>query len=820
MSRPSTFAEWLAGRSDAQLLAVLTARPDVSVPPPADFDVLARRLSSSGSVGRAKERVDSFGWEIISALALIGRPVSVVELAEAGRVGVDQLEPELERLRALAFVWGDEQLELPRGVADELGPYPLGLGRPAIDLLRGELAVDERPVLCANLGIDPGRGTGLNALIKFYEDPGRLDALLAGIDEPERKLLEGLADRAPVGSTGAPVRVPLAAEATTAIGRLLARGLLLPAGADLVEMPREVSLALRRLRAGGSGGGPGDATEGSSTAVGGLAELLGGQLHPDPPALGGRRLAADDVDGAAATAAGDLLRRLDTLLDRWDDDPPVLTRSGGLPVRELRAAAKDLELPPDTVAVLAELLRATALVAERPGGDASVALTEYVDDWRALSNAQRWAAVAAAWLDLEAQPGLATSVQPERPQLDGDGPAKPVPVFSWDLRRPGAAAARREVLEILADAPNGTSADAAAVLDQLAWQGPRRNPSWWGAVVRWTLSEAELLGVTGRGALGSAGRAVLRSGRAPAAAAMDRHLPAPVDHLLIQGDLTAIAPGPLEPALAREIGLVADVESAGAATVFRFSEGSIRRALDAGRSGADVQALITRTARGTVPQSLTYLVDDVARRHGRLRVGSISSYLRCDDPALLAEVAAARRTGSVDLRLVAPTVAVSSAPLDRVLEVLRVAGYAPASESPDGQVRIERSATERVPVPARRPLVSGSTGIPRDHLSATVVRLRRAETVAAAARSRPNRSAVVGEPVRSTGAVLKALNVVVEQGGAVEISYIDLDGRSNTRVVHPLLLSGGYLTAYDEQTGSRSTFAVSRISSLAVLEDR
>lgn len=812
MSGPSTFAEWLAGRSDAQLLAVLTARPDVSVPPPADFDVLARRLSSSGSVGRAKERVDSFGWEIISALALVGRPVTVTELAEAGRIGLDELEPELERLRTLGFVWGDETLDLPRGVAEELGPYPLGLGRPAIDLLRSELAVDERPVLCANLGIDPGRGTGLNALIEFYEDPGRLDALLAEADEPERKLLEGLADRAPVGSTGSPVRVPAVADATTAIGRLLARGLLLPAGGDLVEMPREVSLVLRRLRAGTDGA--------ASSAAGDLAEILGGRLHPEPPSLRGRRFAVEDVDGAAATAVGDLLRRLDTLLDRWEDEAPVLTRSGGLPVRELRAASKALDLPTDTVAVLAELLRATSLVTERPGGDTSVALTEYVDDWRTLGDAARWAAVAAGWLDLEAQPGLATSVQPERPHLDGDGPPKPVPVFSWDLRRPGAAAARREVLEVLAAAPPGTAADTADVVEQLAWQGPRRNPTWWNAVVRWTLAEAELLGVTGRGALGSAGRALLRSGRQAAATAMDRHLPAPVDHLLIQGDLTAIAPGPLEPALAREIGLVADVESAGAATVFRFSEASIRRALDAGRSGTDVQALIARTARGSVPQSLTYLVDDVARRHGRLRVGSVSCYLRCDDPALLAEVVAARRTGSVDLRLVAPTVAVSAAPLDRVLEVLRVAGYAPAGEGPDGQVRIERSASERVPVPARRPIVSGASGIPRDHLSATVTRLRRAETVAAAARSRSPRPAVAGEPVRSSGAVLTALQAVVDDGGAVQIGYVDLEGRSTTRVVHPLLLSGGYLTAYDEQSGERSTFALSRISSLAVLEDQ
>jgi predicted DNA-binding transcriptional regulator YafY len=183
---------------------------------------------------------------------------------------------------------------------------------------------------------------------------------------------------------------------------------------------------------------------------------------------------------------------------------------------------------------------------------------------------------------------------------------------------------------------------------------------------------------------------------------------------------------------------------------------------------------------------------------------------------VLAVVAAARRKGSVDLRQVAPTVAVSSAPLDQVLEALRAAGYAPASEGIDGQLRIERREAERVPVPVRRSFAI-SSGVPRDHLAATVVRLRRAETAARAARSGARRSPVDGEPVRTPGAVLNRLHEVVDAGGAVEIAYVNLEGRSSSRVVHPLLLSGGYLTAYDEESGERRTFAVSRISALAVL---
>ena len=71
-----------------------------------------------------------------------------------------------------------------------------------------------------------------------------------------------------------------------------------------------------------------------------------------------------------------------------------------------------------------------------------------------------------------------------------------------------------------------------------------------------------------------------------AATAMAAHLPAPVDHVLLQADLTAVAPGPLEGSLAQFMRLVADVESRGGATVYRFSAESLRRGLDAGWSSA------------------------------------------------------------------------------------------------------------------------------------------------------------------------------------------------------------------------------------------
>ena len=116
---------------------------------------------------------------------------------------------------------------------------------------------------------------------------------------------------------------------------------------------------------------------------------------------------------------------------------------------------------------------------------------------------------------------------------------------------------------------------------------------------------------------------------------------------------------------------MASVESAGAAMVYRISEASIRRALDTGRTAGELHGLFTRYSKTPVPQGLTYLIDDVARRHGQLRVGMASSFVRCEDAALLAQAVTAPAAERLEMRLLAPTVAVSQAPISEVLTALR-----------------------------------------------------------------------------------------------------------------------------------------------------
>lgn len=174
-------------------------------------------------------------------------------------------------------------------------------------------------------------------------------------------------------------------------------------------------------------------------------------------------------------------------------------------------------------------------------------------------------------------------------------------------------------------------------------------------------------------------------------------LPEPLDHVLLQADLTAVAPGPLERPLADMLDVLADVESKGGATVYRFTPGSVRRALDAGRSASDLHDFLTAHSRTPVPQPLAYLIDDVARRHGHLRIGAASAYVRCDDDAVLSEILADKRSAGLRLRRLAPTVLAAQADPAALLDGLRAMGFAPAAESAEGDVVITRAHARRTP---------------------------------------------------------------------------------------------------------------------------
>jgi len=384
------------------------------------------------------------------------------------------------------------------------------------------------------------------------------------------------------------------------------------------------------------------------------------------------------------------------------------------------------------------------------------------------------------------------------------------------LRQPRAAAQRRLILGMLADLPAGSgihrSDELAAVL---AWRAPLRGGRRRDEIVNWTVQEATVLGVLALGAMSSAGRALLHDSASAAAAVVESVLPEPVDHVLVQADRTVVAPGPLEPELAREIGLVADVESAGGATVYRVTEDTVRRALDGGRSAADLHELFRIRSRTPVPQSLSYLVDDVARRHGRLRGGTAAAFLRCDDAVLLAELLAHPVAARCGLRRIAPTVLVSPLALGPLLDEVRGAGFTPVAEGSDGQVVELRAADRRARV---RPVAIRRAIVPPDPSAEQLAALVRAIRAGDAAATIPRGPAVVTDGA-STGDTMELLQGAANTGSNVWIGYVDSHGVASKRIVRPVSVGGGVLEGFDRSRGELRRFPLHRITSAAVTAD-
>ncbi|MYV47491.1 helicase C-terminal domain-containing protein [Streptomyces sp. SID2888] len=837
---PRSLAESLRTRDDASLSALLRARPDLVVPLPTDLTQLAGRAATRASVLRALERLDRFALGAAEALAVAGDPASYDELLglmagdggpETDPVTAEALPHALATLREQALVWGgDDRLRLVRTARELLAPSPqhpspTGLGPTVAEATSGMSPGRVQEILAtAGLPTTPDAVSAVGALTALFTDRARMSALLTTAPAESLEVLSRLVWGPPYGQ--------VTADPAPHLRWLLDRGLLLPTAPGTVTLPREVALHLRSGRAHR-------------------------HTEPLPPVV---EAAATHPPGAVdATAAGQAYTALATvaeLLKDWDEGGPAVLRAGGLSVRDLKRTAVALDASEPVAAFWVELAYAAGLLASDGEPDERYAATPAYDEWLELPAAERWSRLATAWLTATRTAGLVGGRDAKDRSLSALGPG---------LDRSPAPEVRHRVLTLLAGLPEGASAGLDAILARLRWERPLRGDrpaadDLRARLARWTLSEAELLGVTGRGALSAHGRALLgehpehlpavgpagpgdklpvhrqhhrpappepltAEGRAAAAAHAARLLapllPEPLDHVLLQADLTAVAPGPLMRPLADTLDVLADVESKGGATVYRFTPASVRRALDAGRTASDLHAFLAAHSRTPVPQPLAYLIDDVARRHGQLRVGAASAYLRCDDEALLTEILADKRAAPLRLRRLAPTVLAARTDPAALLEGLRAMGLAPAAESAEGDILIARAHAHRSPPRTPPEPVPDGPPVPDTTLLTAALRAIRAGDLASTAPRKPTGSSSgEGDPPRTTAAeTLATVQAAVLTGESLWIGYVNAEGSASQRVIAPIRVEGGFVTAYDHTADEVRTYPLHRITGVAELAD-
>lgn len=572
--------------------------------------------------------------------------------------------------------------------------------------------------------------------------------------------------------------------------------------------------------------------------VDGLAEAFGPApslpqplTAPDPAEL--EVLPAAQVADTAARHAEEAVRLVGALLEEWEREGGAILRHGGVGVRVLARTAQALELEPAQAASVIELAAQADLLGLDEDGAAWVPSSQAAG-WREDGLEAAWAALVLAWADSVRTPWLVGS-------RGDDGALRPV--LGEDVEAPWAGRLRRRLLALAASLPQGSALTPAWARSALAWFRPRRQPPE-GAVTA-VLEEMESLGLTGGGGLSRGGRvlaAALAGGsHEPAASlplalerALAADLPAPVDVLLVQSDLTAIVPGRPVPELSRLLERASQVESRGGALTVRFTPESVRAAMDAGMDGQALLEALGRYSPSPLPATLEALVEDVARRFGAVRVREVASVLRVPDPATAAGLVADARLAELGLAELAPGVLACGASAGTVLRLLREAGLAPVLEDAIGAVlpagdvlgrRRSLASARQAPDPARpgaggararaghRPGETTGVGVRRRRpstrdLTGLVRRLREGEAA--------RRAGGEGGQVPATDPVhsLALLRQAKASRGVVRIRVAAPGGQVQARRVRVLAVEPGRVRLADLDRETELTVAVHRIVSV------
>lgn len=793
------FGDWLAGLDREELTALLRKRPDVmAAPQPLTLGELAQRLALPHGAISALAMVDLPSFQVLETLAALGdgTPLARVRdlLAGEGDDKTARFAAVLTGLFRRGLVWPeDEVLRLIEPLRDwPVGDGPLGLGPPVAALLP-RLTADMLRRILRELDV-PVTGRRKNELVteavRALSDRDRVSAVLATAPRAVRTLLDKVA-RQGTADLYQRIYFPQRARDNDPYGWAVTRGLLIQPDWLPPVMPAEVALALR-----------GPAYRAPFTPVEPVPATL-----PVPPA------SVTAEFGAVASRAVEEVTRLIAVCEK---EPPAPRKSGGVGVRELRRVAKSAGCAEDAARLWLELAAAADLVDWHHAG---LVPTAAFDGWQTDEPADRLICLVRSWRQMTRLPLL------DHPE---DGVRAPLEERAND---PAAPRLREAVLAALAALPHDAGLTRPEALTELVmWRRPmlfedeELAPPYLGAVLR----EAELLGVVVHGALTPAGRALLTDATEGDAADFERVVTSALapacTTVVVQSDLTALVPGPPSARLAELLDGLAERETHGIASTWRFGPVSIRRALDAGRTAEEILSELRAAADGDLPQPLEYLVNDVARRHGEVTVSPVACVICCPRSALLTEIRAHRRLRGLGLRELAPTVLGSAKPMNETLRALRDAGYAPAGRDAAGTPLIERSPRPRAaPSPNRRPVrphAAKKPATPQDPPGYSPEEL--AERLYGSppeppAPAGPDQTAdrLAGLASRLSSTERRLLAHGIETGAAVRIEYVNAEGNASSRVIENAELDEPFLNAWCRLRDDQRVFHIGRITAVA-----
>ena len=582
-------------------------------------------------------------------------------------------------------------------------------------------------------------------------------------------LAEALLDRASVQRAlerldrGTLAVLAAAAELAATAGAPTADELARRLGIDPGELARRTTLAIEAgLLAEESGRyAPWDAVAEQLSAWPSSGLPTAPELASDPPPAALEPVSASDarfVDRGAGDRAFATLAAVTELLYALRAEPARRLAKGGTALPDARRLATTAAIEPGDVDLLLNIASRAGLADAGADWTASPAS----EAWLTASRLERWAALARGWRD----------------------------------RLP------EELLDLLRQRAHAVWGNG--LLDYLSWLYPAGG-TWIRERAEQAAREAELLGITGSSTPSTPGAALLLDGPESATAAMAQLLPAEVDRVYLQPDLTLIAPGPLEARLDARLRAFADAEPGGLASSYRVTAESVTRALIAGESASGIREVLSAISLTGIPQPLRYLLDDTSARFGALRVGEVdpgaaapdapdaraSSYVRSDDTTLLDRILVDQSLAVLALRRTGEHRVVTRFDAGVLYWALADARYAVVAEDASGAV-----------LAMRRERRAGAAAAVSDDTAAILVQRVRA--------------GAAEEPEETGQAWLaRQLELAIRNRLTVNVTVRMPDGSEAEYPLEPAAVAGGRLRVRDRRSDIERTLPLSSIVAVA-----
>jgi hypothetical protein len=307
---------------------------------------------------------------------------------------------------------------------------------------------------------------------------------------------------------------------------------------------------------------------------------------------------------------------------------------------------------------------------------------------------------------------------------------------------------------------------------------------------------AETIGLTSELAATSWFNTLITKGVSAAAKQMAEGLPQTDRRLIVQADLSLIAPNPLATELEVELRTFAETEKIGLASSYRLSALSVSNGLECGMSMSRIRGLLEELSGKALPQPVEYLLTDAERKFGKIAVQADNklgfSLVLSDDKVTLAQLYNDIKLKPLSLHYDEAGRLVSRFETEVLYYALRDAGYAAVRVDGDGKV----ISPKTIATPQQH--VDDTSRIASD-----IARIREADTKIG---TEPDDDDLLRQ-LQLAIKLKSKISVVLDLGGGKQVTYL----------IEPVGLANGRLRAKDRKADVERTLPISSIVSIELL---